>query len=253
MLGYIKKLAKKSQTIVNLHAKMVFLRWQLKNIPISDLRQIGKVRLMCKVIPYTKLNYTRLAKLYEIAKTLESEKLQGNLVECGVWRGGSAGIVAATVKNRESWLFDSFEGCPKPTDLDIAYDGQEGKEGAYKADEREVRRLFFDKLRIDESRVKIVRGLFEDTIPKFKDKIGLIALLHLDADWHESTKLCLENLYDKVVERGFVVIDDYGYWEGCRKAVDEFIKQNNLKVKLIKTDYPEVYFQKPSRFNNEET
>lgn len=245
MLGYIKKLAKKSQIIVKLYTNMITLRWLLKNIPMSDLKQIGKIRLMYKVIPYTMLTYPRLAKLYEIAKTLESEKLQGNFVECGVWKGGSAGIVADVGKNRDIWLFDSFEGCPKPTDLDITYNGQEGKEGICRADEREVRQLFFDKLRIDESRVKIVRGLFEDTIPKFKDKIGPIALLHLDTDWYSSTKICLENLFDKVAKGGFVVIDDYGHWKGCRKAVDEFIKQNNLKVKLIKTDYTEVYFQKP--------
>lgn len=245
MLRYIRKLAKKSQIIVSLYINMITLRWFLKNIPMSDLKQISKIRLMYKVIPYTMLTYPRLTKLYEIAKTLESENLPGNFVECGVWKGGSAGIVAAVGKNRDIWLFDSFEGCPEPTDLDITYNGQEGKEAICKADEGEVRQLFFDKLRIDESRVKIVRGLFEDTIPKFKDKVGSIALLHLDADWYSSTKICLEGLYDKVVARGFIVIDDYGYWKGCKKAVDEFIEQNNLKVKLIKIDFYGVYFQKP--------
>lgn len=78
-----------------------------------------------------------------------------------------------------------------------------------------------------------------------KKSIGRIALLHLDCDWYESVKFCLNELYDNVVQGGFIFIDDYGAWRGCKKAVDEFMKERNLKIGLIQIDYTGVYFQKP--------
>ena len=82
-------------------------------------------------------------------------------------------------------------------------------------------------------------------MPQVKSAIGPIAILRLDADWYESTKCALENLYDNVVSGGYIVIDDYMYWEGCRKAVDEFLAKKDFNANLHKIDYKGVYFQKP--------
>ena len=99
-----------------------------------------------------------------------------------------------------------------------------------------------ERLRIPKSRVHIIKGWFEETFPTVK--IEKISLLHIDADWYESVKLCLEWFYDNVQPGGFVVLDDYGTWPGCKRAVDEFIIENGLKIKLVKVDYTGRYFKK---------
>ena len=93
--------------------------------------------------------------------------------------------------------------------------------------------------------VHLVQGWFEDTIPQVKERMGPIALLHLDGDLYQSTKTCLEELYPAVVSGGFVVIDDYGDWKGCRKAVEEYFAAHGIVVDLVQVDWTGVYFQKP--------
>jgi hypothetical protein len=109
--------------------------------------------------------------------------------------------------------------------------------------EEKAKNLIFKKLKLDGDKVHLVKGWFKDTIPLHKDDIGNIALLHLDCDWYESVKFCLATLYDRVVKNGIVIIDDYGYWKGCKKAFDEFIIKRNLSIELHKVDIA-VYFQK---------
>jgi hypothetical protein len=193
------------------------------------------------------VSYPRLSKLYEIAMDLRDQRIGGSFVECGVWNGGSAGVVAAVMKDdldRHIWLFDSWEGLPQPTEVDITYSNVRGEAGMCLGSEEKVKELLFGKLGLQARKVSMVKGWFDDTIPIQKGHIGPIALLHLDCDWYRSVKLCLEELYDKVVQGGVVVIDDYGTWQGCKMAVDEFIRRNELNIKLTKVDYTAVYFQK---------
>jgi hypothetical protein len=89
------------------------------------------------------------------------------------------------------------------------------------------------------------KGWFQDTLPADAPGIGEIALLRLDGDWYASTKVCLEHLYDKVVKGGFVVVDDYGAYEGCRKAVDEFMQSRSIKAYLHHVDMECKYWIKP--------
>src|SRR6266851_5309497 len=168
--------------------------------PIGDLVKRRKVSLIRAVRPYTLLSYQRLSKLYELASDLERERIDGSFVECGVWNGGSAGVISRAAQPN------------------------------------------IERLSLDEERISIVKGWFENTIPAFKDKIGPIALLHLDCDWYESVRFCLRQLYDNLVRGGVVVINDYGHWKGCKRAVDEFIKSGNLRLPLVKIDYTAVYF-----------
>ena len=94
-------------------------------------------------------------------------------------------------------------------------------------------------------RLKIVPGWFQDTLPKVP--IKKIAVLYVDADWYDSVKLVLETLYQKVVPNGFIVIDDYYVWPGCRQAVDEFMTANHLQPQLLQNvGGLAVYFQKPA-------
>jgi len=151
-----------------------------------------------------------------------------------------ASICTRSPLNRKIWLFDSFEGLPSPSDKD----GDEAQTCVWwcHGDLSKVKTIC-QKLRVPESRVRIVKGWFQDTFPSAQ--IQDIALLHIDADWYESVKLCLERFYDSVQPGGFVVIDDYGHWEGCRRATDEFLKERSLDVRLVRVDYTGRYFRKP--------
>lgn len=239
----IKRIARRSQTIVRLYSKWCFLC----TIPVKDFMQPSKVRLALDASLYTMLSYPRLSKLYEAACQLHKERIDGSFVECGVWNGGSAGIVAAAQNDnsRHSWLFDSWEGLPEPSEYDISYAGEPGTKGDLLGSEDKVRELLFQKLKLSQETTHLIKGWFNDTLPVHKKHIGDIALLHLDCDWYKSVKFCLNELYDSVIQGGFIFIDDYGHWSGCKKAVDEFVTERNLKIDLIEIDYTGVYFQKP--------
>jgi hypothetical protein len=213
-----------------------------------------KVRAVQLVQPYTMVGFERLINAYDVVKLAESKSLPGAIVECGVFKGGSAAVMTmAGSVERQIWLFDSFEGLPEPTVEDgtmaIEYSGDRSS-GALEPIGQcvgpldVVKGLFFEKLGVDAARVHIRQGWFQDTLPAARHEIGPIAVLRLDGDWYDSTRVCLENLYDLVIAGGFVVIDDYGYWEGCRRAVDEFLVARKLNVSLIPVDDSGVWFTK---------
>ena len=219
----------------------------LQNVQISHPRSLLKsfrmMRLVYRVRGYTAVFVPRLVALYKLSEEINQRSVPGDIVECGVYNGGSAAIMASLCEkspiSRNVWLFDSFEGLPKPSDKD----GEEAPayEGWCHGDLSKVKEVL-RKLRIPESRVHIVKGWFQDTFPSAQ--IRDIAILHIDADWYESVKLCLEKFYDSVQPGGYIILDDYGDWEGCRIATDEFLKKRALDMKLIQVDYTGFYFQK---------
>jgi len=128
------------------------------------------------------------------------------------------------------WLFDSFEGMPEPSGFNRK--PVERNIGSV----RDCQKVLFDILKLNRNNIKIVRGWFKDILPRCKEnienienieKIEKIAILRIDADFYESTKICLEELYDNVILGGFIVIDDYGMFSGCKLTVDEFIKKES--------------------------
>ncbi len=218
--------------------------------------------LFKKVQNNTLVNYSRIKSLSRIAQTITENNIEGAFVECGVWRGGCAAVMTyisqklnlrAGKSMRQVYLFDSFQGLPHVTEHDgvgaaiFSENKLEGKlDPIHKnvASEEAVRNLFKD-LAFDMSYVNIIKGWFQETLPEYKSKIGKIALLRLDGDWYESTKVCLDNLYANVISGGYIIIDDYYFWEGCKKATDEFLRNNNIMVRLKRTDFSGVYFVKP--------
>ena len=214
--------------------------------PMSFLNSFRMMRLVYRVRGYTAVFVPRLVALYKLSEEINQRSVPGDIVECGVYNGGSAAIMASLCEkspvSRNVWLFDSFEGLPKPTDKDGAE--APAYEGWCHGDLSKVKEVL-RKLRVPESRVHIVKGWFQDTFPKVE--IPKIAILHIDADWYESVKLCLERFYDSVQPGGYIVLDDYGDWEGCRIATDEFLKRRAIDVKLIQVDYTGFYFQKPHK------
>jgi hypothetical protein len=232
------------------------VRW-LRKFAVREPFAFEKQRLYWRVLPYTMSSYERLNNAYELACAVERDGVPGALVECGVFKGGCAAVMGYVARRagagRALWLFDSFEGLPEPTAADgaeaAAYSrarasGKLDAVGRCVGPLADVRRILFETLRLDERRVLIRQGWFQQTLPAARAEIGPIALLRLDGDWYESTRCCLEQLYDAVVPGGYVILDDYYCWEGCRKAFDEFAAGRGLAVDLVRIDEAGAWFRK---------
>jgi O-methyltransferase len=198
----------------------------------------------CSVLPYTMVGLKRLKLLNRLVHRIDEIRIAGDVVECGTCNGGSGAILAQVACRspmaRHTWLMDSFEGLPFPGE----HDGAQATEYVQlcRGSEEQVR-LILKRTGVGEDAVTLVKGWFEQTVPMLP--AHKIALLHIDADWYESVRVVLEHLYERVVPDGFVVIDDYGYWQGCRRAVDEFLSCREIDVSLIDIDRIGAYFQKP--------
>ena len=189
------------------------------------------------------LSLINLVTLQELARRLDATKVAGDFVECGVYRGGSAGVLGDALMNspipRRLWLYDSFEGMPKASEKDDAH--SHAIESQYVGSEDQARRILH-KLRVAQDKFTIVRGRFEQTFSSVTAKP--VALLHVDCDFYEPVKLTLETFYPHVVKGGFVIFNDYGSFQGCRTATDEFLAAKAIKSPLIQIDQDAYYLQK---------
>lgn len=161
--------------------------------------------------------------------------IDGCIVECGVWRGGMiAGIYDYIKEKRKCFLFDSFEGLPlvKENDGEAAKIWQTTNDGVG-LDNCKAEISFAEKAMelANSKKHNIIQGWFEDTIPNIKIEQP-IAILRLDGDWYDSTMICLENLYPSVVENGLIIIDDYYAWDGCARAIHDYLSKNNLPLRI---------------------
>lgn len=188
--------------------------------------------LFVAVRPYTMLPYKRLAKLAELADECNRLNVPGAFVECGTYRGGSAAILATIGAQRPVHVFDSFQGCPTPREVDISRNGRLGQEGEACADEAWISQLFL-ALGL---RGNIHSGWFSDSVPQAKRDVGPIALLHLDCDWYASVRVCLECLWSSVVRGGFIIIDDVFYWRGAEISLREFYARKGTPLHIVRTD-----------------
>jgi O-methyltransferase len=213
--------------------------------PASSLRAIsGYVRMRQqrrnllavyeKYAAFTMIPQSDFILNLQLAETVSS--VDGAVVECGVWRGGMiAGIAEVLGSSREYVLCDSFQGLPEaqPIDGHAALVWQSNTRGPNYHDNcaapEEVARaaMAFSPAQ----RIQVVAGWFEKTLPGVRIDNG-IALLRLDADWYESTIACLENLYDQVVPGGIVIVDDYYTWDGCARAVHDFLARRKVTVRV---------------------
>jgi len=236
----------------NLLTQIIHQYPQTSTMPCID----NEFNTLLQVIrPYTMLSEERLFSLFSLTKRVCEQNIPGNFVECGVAAGGSAALLAYVIKKyskQPRWLyaFDCFDGMPFPTEYD-QHNGQAANAtgwgaGTCAAPEDSVKNICA-KLGVSDI-LKTVKGDFRDTLPKMRDTAGMIAFLHMDGDWYESTKVILHNLYDRVVNYGLIQIDDYGYWEGCKKAIHEYETIRNVKFELSKIDGTGVWFQKPDKF-----
>ena len=215
-----------------------------------DFNQLLKV-----IRPYTMLSTERLYRLFSHARRICLENIPGNFVECGVAAGGSSALLAYVIRRysrspRFVWCFDSFSGMP-PAGAHDKHDGTPADltgwgTGTCAAPLASLERLA-DTLGVRDL-LRPIEGLFESTLAPSKNWVGMISLLHLNAEWYSSTKTPLETFYDRVVDRGLIQIDDFGYWEGCRKACEEFFITRQINPIMTSIDDTGVWFEKPGRF-----
>jgi O-methyltransferase len=197
---------------------------------------------VARVRPFTMVPAEALVDLaWQVCAVLDAG-LPGDFVECGVWRGGAAFLMAdllrqAGIRDRRVWLFDSFEGLPAPE----AIDGPAAM--AYTRNTRAP--WYLDNCRaslegVRETAVRLglhaytefVKGWFEKTLPANRRRLARIAILRIDADWYRSVRCCLDQLYDRLVEGGFVILDDYYAYDGCAAAVHEFLAARRLPHRI---------------------
>ena len=232
------------------------IRWPLYPVGFDGEEEarvnIGKIRGRSMVA------YSSLVSLWQQIQFCEENGIAGDYVECGVWKGGSIGLMALANQRygsgrRPIHLFDAFDDICEP---DPSVDGERALAEVEKFAERDrksisgqltpvegiydhlggpgqledVKRFLVQDIGYEPDHLIFHKGWFQETLPVAD--ISQIAVLRLDGDWYASTKVCLDYLYDKVVPGGFVIIDDYGCYEGCRKAVDEFLAGRNENLFL---------------------
>jgi hypothetical protein len=191
---------------------------------------------------------SRLRALYKAVLYANDRHIPGDIVECGVAQGGSAALMGLTAKQVNLgcmlWGFDTFAGLPAPTGDDPDYEIAKHFTGTCRGELEDVRALFARLGILD--RCKLIKGLFQDTLPDCA--VDSVAVLHIDGDWYNSVKVCLENLFDRVSCGGIVQIDDYGHWAGARKAVEEFFSHHAFHPRMKYLDYAGRQFVKLSKW-----
>lgn len=201
-------------------------------------------RIVSNIGDFTFLSRQRLWTLFCAVRQLCLDDVPGDIVECGTWRGGSAALLAATVKlyslrPRNVWCCDTFEGMPAATEADT-HRGLHANEtpwgqGSLVAPRSEYFDVIAKKLAVQDI-VIAVPGLFEHTLPILARQVSEIALLHADGDWYNSTMTIFTSLTSNIVSHGYIQIDDYGFWDGCRRAVHDYESKYGYRFNLHSID-----------------
>ena len=214
-------------------------------------------RIAESVRGYTMTGNLRVYSLLDAVRYVVARRVPGAFVECGVWRGGSVMAMASKllklgITDRELFLYDTFEGMAEPTAADTSgfeppalATWQQARDQGERAWNTLFRPDLYSEPQVRANvlgtgypadRLRFVKGKVEDTIPRVAP--DRIALLRLDTDWYESTRHELEHLYPRLQAGGVLIIDDYGHWDGCRKAVDEYFAGGRAEpVLLQRIDY----------------
>ena len=188
-----------------------------------------------QVMPYTMTSKEAVFALYTSVNYVLHQGIPGDIVECGVWRGGSSLLAALIMKarnirDRKLYLYDTFQGMPTPTEFDVDKLGNTGFEMMEKYGDDigwcyalldDVKAAF--SVHNFEFEIHFIEGDVIETLPKIKPET--ISVLRLDTDWYESTAVEFEQLYPRLSTGGVLIVDDYGCWAGSRKATDDYFNQ----------------------------
>ena len=212
---------------------------------------VTNIEICDAVKPYTMTSPERVNALIDAVRYVAANDIAGAMVECGVWKGGSTMAMMLTLKklkdeSRDFYLYDTFSGMSTPSDADVSFQGDKARETFSKLEisedvsgwclsplEEVKQNVFSTSYKKD--KIHFIKGKVEDTIPENIPQT--ISILRLDTDWYESTKHELTHLFPLLQPNGVLIIDDYGHWEGARKAVDEYLSDNNIRILLNRIDY----------------
>ncbi|MFN2631837.1 MAG: TylF/MycF/NovP-related O-methyltransferase [Thermoanaerobaculia bacterium] len=221
-----------------------------RDVPIPADMDAAFAPIFRKCTRFTMTSLERMYGLYKAVGHVVAAGVPGDFVECGVWRGGSAMVIAETLKSlevsdRQIYLYDTFKGMAAPTDEDNTVLDHVPAHGLWRNKQRATHNdwCFSPLAEVQENmrstgypfdRVTFVEGKVEETLPQIAPEA--VALLRLDTDWYESTKSELRHLFPKLSPGGVLIVDDYGYWAGQRKAVDEYLEKHNVAMLLHRID-----------------
>lgn len=201
-----------------------------------------------KIAPYTMTLGEGLDATYALFQAIGyivRNRIPGAIAECGVWRGGSMMLAAHALRHfqdtsRELYLYDTYEGMTRPDDIDVDFDGNSMTAAWLDADRNnksigfgaslDTVKYYMRSTNYPEAQMRFIAGDVLQTVPATVP--SQIALLRLDTDWYKSTLHELNHLYDLVVPRGIVILDDYGWCRGARQAADEFFSRQSFKPML---------------------
>jgi hypothetical protein len=216
--------------------------------------------IMALVRPYTMTSSDRVWSLINAMNYINEASIFGDIVECGVWRGGSAMVIASKLSeygcsDKKIWLYDTFQGMTEPSEFDVEASSTISAAELLSINKKEEG----NNVWCVASKEDVINNLSKTSFPLnlieiIEGDVGLtldtkypesIALLRLDTDWYESTRKELEVLFPRLAIGGVCIIDDYGHWQGAKKAVDEYLHKHNIKVLMHKIDHTGRVFIKP--------
>lgn len=210
------------------------------------------MELYAKCKDFTMTSIERMYSLYNSMEYILTNNIPGHFVEAGVWKGGSSMMIAFclakhNVTDRMVYLYDTFEGMNTPTEDDKDFNGQDAAIEFQKqqkgADSSYWCYSSLDEVKANMARtgypfenIVFVKGKVEDTIPKTMPA-GNLALLRLDTDWYESTRHEMIHLFPILNLRGVLIVDDFGHWQGAKKAILEYFSVHKVNMILNRIDY----------------
>jgi hypothetical protein len=226
------------------------------NLSIADTLTAAEREIVDRCRPYSLATTDRIVATMDAVEYVVKSGVDGALVECGVWRGGSVLAMILTLRrlgaaDRDIFLFDTFSGMTEPSEHDTsrfdrpaASTWAEAKKAGRRAWESFFRRETFNLTNVEEllvsagyprERLHFVVGPVEETLPS--EAPNAVAVLRLDTDWYESTRHELEHLYPRLARLGVIIVDDYGHWDGARRAVDEYFGAQAPPLLFARSDY----------------
>ena len=202
---------------------------------------------------YTMTSHERIFALMKSIDFVKHNNVDGDFVECGVWRGGNLILFQKFIEkynlSKKIYAYDTFEGMSEPDKIDETFKGESSKDLLNKLYKKKVDRkksiLIADcsieqvqenfKKFSNKNNLTCIKGPVEKTLDLKENLPNKISILRLDTDWYSSTKKELEVLFPLLEKNGILIIDDYGFWKGARKAVDEYFENKNGT--MVKIDF----------------
>lgn len=234
---------------VNIVGRFLHNDSALKSVPLD--MDVGFRTIFDSTKIFTMTSAERMYSMYKAVEYITKARIHGDMVECGVWKGGSSMIAALTLikahdTKRKIYLYDTYAGMSEPSKLDTIVGSNKSVHAEWSRNNARKINLWcyspLEEVKMNlystgypKNKLLFIQGEVEKTIPAIVPR--KISLLRLDTDWYKSTYHELEHLFPLLVPGGVLIIDDYGHWSGARKAADKYFKKRSVRMLLNRIDY----------------